>query len=919
MNERRDAASASSRRGLKPGLFPRITARLARVALAQVATLACASFALLATPRSAFAQERGAAALEQLVRGLTTTGRVLVVGAHPDDEDTQLLAWLARERQVQVAYLSLSRGDGGQNLIGNDLGEALGAIRTEELLAARRLDGATQYFSRAYDFGFSKHAAETFTHWDREALTTDVVRVIRAFRPHVVIAVWSGTRADGHGHHEAAGLLARDAYDAAADTARFPAALHGRAWEPAKFYRGAWARGLTPTLTFNVGAYDPVLGRSPAELAAASRSMHRSQGQGGLERRGAVMSRLTREATRVNGATPAAGEASIFDGVDTTFARLTGLRAEVRTPLEEAGRLLDWARTHLDLRAPHRVVDSLAQAVARLDQARARLPRCGFGPRRSVFGRTMTVEHCTAEQLDLEPALDAMHARAQRALLAAAGIAIEVEAGQELLAFGDSMPVTVTVHNRGRSPVTLMRVVMTGSPTSAGSGIAPVTILPDSTARVERRVIGLVDSRPWWLGGRDGAMFADNRSPEDGVARISYGADAALVPSVAVEEGARRMSDVRVTLLLGEVATEVDGGPMFRRVADQVLGERWRPAGGVPTITIALDRGLEWVPAGKPLDRRIRVTLRSHTVRERGVRLRFLLPAGVRVEGAPDSFALAAGEVKELFVRLRGTLPAGRHEFGVGAESEGTTYVDGFRAIEYEHIRPLRIYRSSAFYIQAVPVTVPRALTVAYVTGVSDAVAPSLRGLDIPTTVLAPEELPLVDLSRYTTVVIGPRAYDAHPELATQNPRLFEWVRQGGTLVVQYGQFEMMRAGMMPHPVAFTRPAARVTIEGAPVRVTEPASKLLTWPNRITAADWDGWVQERALYMPSTIDPAYRTPLEMHDPDEPENRGAILDLPMGKGRYVYTSLSLFRQVPAGIPGSMRLLVNLLSAGLTPPQ
>ncbi|MBX7120418.1 MAG: PIG-L family deacetylase, partial [Gemmatimonadaceae bacterium] len=296
---------------------------------------ALATLVLLAAPRAASGQARGAAALDQLVRGITTTGRVLVIGAHPDDEDTQLLAWLARGHQVHVAYLSLTRGDGGQNLIGNELGEALGAIRTEELLAARRLDGAEQFFSRAYDFGFSKNAEETFTHWDREALTGDVVRVIRAWRPHVVIAVWSGTRADGHGHHEAAGLLARDGYEVAGDTMRFPVATHGQPWVPAKFYRGAW-RGGMGTLQFNVGAYDPVLGRSPAELAAASRSQHRSQGQGGLERRGTVMSRLTREASRVNEATPAAQERSPFDGIDTTAQRFA--RVDAAAPVPPAAR-----------------------------------------------------------------------------------------------------------------------------------------------------------------------------------------------------------------------------------------------------------------------------------------------------------------------------------------------------------------------------------------------------------------------------------------------------------------------------------------------------------------------------------------------------------------------------------------------------
>ncbi len=876
--------------------------------LAALATVAVA-------PRSALGQERGAVALDQALRGLTVTGRVLVIGAHPDDEDTHLLAWLAREHRVHVAYLSLTRGDGGQNLIGNDLGEGLGAIRTEELLAARRLDGAQQFFSRAYDFGFSKNADETFQHWHREALATDVVRVIRAYRPQVVIAVWSGTRADGHGHHEASGILAREAFEVAGDTVRFPVELHGRAWVPAKFYRGAWARAVAPTMTFNVGAYDAVSGHSPAELAAASRSMHRSQGQGGLERRGVTMSQLTRERTRVNESTPASVERSIFDGIDTTMARVASLRPEVSGYLARAARQLDWAEVNVDLRRPHLIVDSIAQAVIQLEAARNATPRCGLIPRRMEHQPDLPPFDCAVADLDLDVALDRLLVRARHALLEAAGVTIEVTAERELLASADSMPVTVRVHNRGVGTVVVRGIRVTGM--LRGGVITPVEILPDSSAHFAFILLGLVDQRPWWISGRDGAMFADNRSPDDGTALISYQADAALVPSVSLPEDGRRLSDTQVTIGIGQAITTISAGEVRYRVADPVLGEQWRPAGGVPPVTLELDRGLEWVRAAHPIDRRIRLTLRSHTARERRFALGYLLPTGVRVEGAPDSVVLAPGEVKEIFVRLRGTLAVGRHEFGIGAASEGTVYTEGFRTIDYPHIRPIRLYRSSALYLQAVAVTVPKTLAVAYVTGVSDAVAPALRGLEIPTTVLTAAELPLVDLSRYTTVVIGPRAFEVTPELATQNARLFAWVRQGGTLVVQYGQFEMMRPGMMPFPMTHTRPAARVTLENAPVQVLDTASTLLTWPNRIAAADWQAWVQERGLYMPSTIDSRYRTPLAMNDPDEPANRGAILEATLGKGRYVYTTLSLFRQIPAGVPGGMRLLVNLLSAGLIP--
>lgn len=852
-----------------------------------------AATVVLSGSASAGAQDRGAVALDQAVRGVGVTARVLVIGAHPDDEDTQFLAWLARGHQVHVGYLSLSRGDGGQNLIGNELGEALGAIRSEELLAARRIDGAQQFFSRAYDFGFSKNATETFKHWDREELTADVVRVIRAFKPHVVVAIWSGTRGDGHGHHEAAGLIARDGYDAAGDTARFPVDPHGAPWEPAKFYRGAWSlRTIQPTLTFDVGRYDPVIGASPAELAARSRSQHRSQGQGGLERRGVTLSRLAREASRVNAATPATEERTLFDGIDTSLTRIAPPGSQFHDQVALLRDLATWVQRNLDLRQPHLVVDSLAALVRGIQ----------------LTQRYMETAPPSADAIT---SLEGMLTRAQRALLEAAGVAIEVTGRQELLAFREGMPAFITVHNRGRQPVTIRGATITGAAPAADIDFA---LAPDSLVRLDFPISGLLDHRPWWIGRREGAMFPDRASPPDGISRVAA-ADAAVVPAVTIAEEARALTQSRVTLTIAGVTTTVSAGPVMFRAADAVLGELWKPAGGVAPITLEVDRGLEWVRADQPVDLRIRLTIRSHGSQARMLRLRYLLPAGIRIEGQDGTIAIAAGEVKELFLQLKGQLPEGRYEFGVGAVSDSVTYVDGFREISYPHIRPIRLYRTSALYLQSVKVNVPRNLSVAYVTGVSDLSAPALRSLGIPTTILTAAELPLLDLSRYTTVVIGPRAYETHPELASQNGRLIGFVARGGTLVVQYGQYEMARPGMVPFPIDFTRPAARVTLEEAEVRVLQQTSRLLTWPNRIGSADWGGWVQERALYMPSTIDPRWRTPLAMNDPDEPENRGAILDANVGQGRYVYTSLSLFRQIPAGVPGAMRLFVNLLSAGV----
>jgi len=870
------------------------------------AALAGLALALALAPRLALGQERGAAALDQLLRGVTVTGRVLMVAAHPDDEDTNLLATLARGHQVHAAYLSLTRGDGGQNLIGNELGEALGAIRTEELLAARRVDGAQQYFARAYDFGFSKNAEETFEQWDREALLGDVVRVIRSFKPHVVVSVWSGTRADGHGHHEAAGLLAQEGFALAGDTLRFPVASHGTPWTPAKLYYGTRTRPAP--LMLAAGAYDPVLGRSPAEIAAESRSMHRSQGFGAVQRRGAVNVGVRRLHTRVNVDTPADSERTMFDGVDTSFARLARLAGGRASALAGIPARMDSLRRVVDLREPGRIAPGLARVVSTLEYLRTAVPQCPLVP------PPATAAPCDAELIELDAALDRSLQRARAALAQAAGVLVEATARQELVAFGDAVQMVVTVYNRGRDTVELRSIAASGFPPQRFP--RPVPIAPGRDTVLAAPVTGLVDLRPWWVGTRQGtAMFRDQESAADGLARVTMGPVAASVPAVSVAEEVRRVTDVRVGVMVAGTETIVDAGPVVYRFADPVLGEQNRPLGGVPPITIALDRTLEYVRAGVPLDRRLRVTVRSHTERPRMLRFRTLIPPGVRGEGLPDSLLLAPGATSELYITLKGQLAAGRHEFGVGVESEGTIFVEGFATIEYPHIRPQRMYRQSAAYLQAVPVNIPRGLRVAYVRGVSDASAPVLSQLEIPLTTLEADQLPLLDLSQYSTVVIGPRAYETSAELRAANPRLFEWVRGGGTLVVQYGQFEMAQPGMMPHPVEFSRPAARVTREDAPVRVLDAQSKLLRWPNRITDADWSDWVQERALYMPSTIDERYRTPLAMQDPEEPEQSGAILDLPMGRGRYVYTSLALFRQLPSGVPGGARLFVNLLSAGL----
>ncbi len=875
--------------------------------------LACAVLCLLAAPRLAFGQERGAAALDHLVQGLMDTPRVLVIAAHPDDEDTQLIAWLSRGRHVETAYLSLTRGDGGQNLIGNELGEALGAIRTQELLAARRIDGGHQYFTRAYDFGFSKSAEETFTHWDHEELLRDVVTVVRSFRPHLIVAVFSGTTRDGHGHHQVSGIVAREAYDLSADTVRFPVEAYGSAWEAQKFYRAARFTGVQATHTFNVGEYNPVAGRSYTEIAGESRSQHRSQGFGVLQRRGVSMDAVSRQASRVNETTPAASERSIFDGIDTTIARLdAGLSVDGRQFLRSAVAHADSARATLDFRRPGQVIPHLAMVASAVAAMRSRMPTCQLPV---GYRRRLDFVNCTPAQLDADAAVEQLHERSAAALLEAAGVAVEATAERELLAFGDSMPAVITVYNRGQQPVVVAAVRLNGHSSPLPT---PVIIAPDSAWRTTRMLVGLLDTRPWWIGGRKGDLFAEKRSPADGLGRVSA-VSSGLLRGVALREDSRLEAEAGVSITVVSATVDSPRAPIVYRFADPVLGEQNRPVGGAPAVSLAFDRGLEWMQADKPVDKMLRLTLQSYSTSARTYSLNVVAPAGITVDSAVRKVTLEPLESRELFLRIRGTLAEGRHQFGVIAEGEMGQYAEGFRTIEYPHINPIRLYRTSGLWLQAVKITVPAGLQTVYVQGVGDLSAAGLRQLSIPVTVVTPQELPLVDLTRVTTVIVGPRAYQASPELRAYNPRLLQFVKDGGTMLVQYGQQEMARPGMMPYPVSFARSAQRVTLEEAPVTVRDPKAQVLTWPNRIGERDWADWVQERSLYMPSVIDAQYAAPLELHDPGEPENTGAILTTRYGKGTYVYTTLSLFRQFPAGVPGSARLFVNLLSAGREPAR
>ena len=725
--------------------------------------------------------------------------RVLWIAAHPDDEDTQLIAWLARGRRVETAYLSLTRGDGGQNLIGNELGEALGVIRTEELLAARRIDGAHQYFARGYDFGFSKTADETRKHWPQDSLLNDVMTVMRAFKPHIVITTFSGTPRDGHGQHQVSAIVARQAYDMAADTVRFPVKTFGAPWTPLKFYRLARFSPQDRTIAINVGEYDPYLGLSYQEIAADSRSQHKSQGEGTQRRKGVVWDYLTREDSRVP-APPAKEEKSIFAGLDTT--RL----------LVQEGRVM-----------------------------RPELP---------------------------------------------APIALEAIADRQTLALGDSAKLAMAIYNRGRVPIRV-----TGA--KSGDVVDARIVLPDSAFRWTYWYHGSEITQPWWLAQpRNGDLFTP------GITGVSED-----------ERERQRWAHLSVRPEGGSVVDVAT--PIVYHYVDRVRGDVQRPLIVAPGISVTLDQAIEMVRVNVASNRMIKATLRSALSDSSAVTVTLSLPRGLSADSLARTIVMAPGATRTLTFKVRGALPRGTHQISVTASAKGKSYQTGYVPIEYPHINPQRIYRPSTINVNAVDVVLPARLNVAYISGVGDNVAPVLQQLGVPLTIVDPDEIPQTDLSRFTAIVVGPRAYQASQTLQDNNDYLLAYLRNGGRLVVQYGQGEMQRPGITPYPITLQQRAERVTDENAPVTFTDPASPVLNSPNKITQDDFKGWVQERATYMPTSFDSHYRTMLAMNDPGEQPNRAAILAARYGRGTYIYVPLALFRQLPAGVPGGARIFANLL--------
>ena len=865
----------------------------------------------------------GAAEVQQALHKLNELGTVLMIAAHPDDERTSVLAYFARGRHMRTAYLSLTRGEGGQNLIGSEQGAQLGIIRTHELLDARQIDGAEQFFTRAIDFGFSKTATETIEKWGRERILSDVVWVIRRYRPDIVILCFTGTSRDGHGHHQTSAILGKDAFQAAGDPNRFPEQLkYVQTWSPKRLLhpiggfggpggRGAQAgpggRGAAPTVDVaggrggrgaaqpadqtpplpragrvETGAFNPVLGYSYEELATISRSMHHSQGTGAMRRPGPAVSEF-----ELVGGAPASKDP--FEGIDTSWNRVPG-GAAVAPILAEAIRTLE-------LSHPEKVLPLLAKA------------------RPMIAAMADPLAKIKLAELD-------------EAIALCAGLWAEALPRQAVATPGSQLSVTTTVLNRSAVEVSFEGARMEGMWNEAlPNPPAKLGYNQGVTAEFARPVPAAQPySQPYWLV----------KPATANVYAIDDQTQIGLPDSPPVLQ-------VRVRLTVAGTPIEIVR-PVRYRYASRAEGEREQPLVVAPAVSVNLPDDVAIFPSAGA--RKVAVSLKAHVAKVEG-ELRLEPTAGWKVEPRSRPFKIdALGEQQEMSFEVTPPAAAAIASLRAIATVGGREIASGMHTIAYPHIPTQSLFPPSTMKLvrSNIQVTVKK---IGYIMGAGDEMPDALRQLGLDVTLLGKSDVEQGDLSRFEAIVTGVRAYEVRPDLKSNHARLMEYVRSGGTYVVQYhttggpdpinaaaagrgapgqqpgapggrGAAAGGRGGNTPvlGPYPFSVPGGnrnRITVEEAPVTFPHPDSRLLQMPNRITQKDFEGWVQERGLYFAVEWDPKYQTVLSANDPGEDPLAGGQLWTRYGKGVYVFTAYSWFRQLPAGVPGAYRLFANLLSA------
>ena len=864
--------------------------------------------------------DQGAVGLALALRRLPATGSLLDITAHPDDEDNALLVMMRRGRGLRTGLLTLTRGDGGQNEIGPELFQALGIIRSEELMSMHRYDDARQFFTRAYEFGYSFSVEETLERWGEEPILEDMVRVIRSFRPQVILSLPRGGEGGGQ-HHQASARLAEKAFHAAADPARFPHQLQEglRPWKAAKLYeRFRWQGGgpegsaerPARVVEVSTGAYDPILGRTFAQLGHESRSMHKCQGMAQL---------LAAPGQRSSLWNPVAsqeemkeGEADLFEGIDTTLMVLARF---TETDLDRLPFLVP---------SIHRIQLAIRQAGEAFDPRDPGLttPFVAEGLRRLRLLRQQFYASGLSEEDEYEIffLLNKKEEDFVHALNLANQMVLEATVDDGRVTPGQELELTLVLFNGGSHPVVVWswevatkgdwQIEYPGNDFSnfqLGAGEV-------RTFKVGVRVSSDAEvTEPYWSGPMEDA---DRFRIQGKDASAPWGP-----PELFVQVGYRSFG---VESTLGAPAE-------YRYTGPWVGGEQRHDLMVVPRISLAVEPEISVLPlsaARKGRELRVQVTHNGNQAVAGEVVLE--APRGWKIV---PPFHLLKFEREEESIATTFTvyppenLREGTLEIQAVGGFGGQSFGRGFQVIDYHHIQRRHLYRSAQVRLQVLNVEIDPEVRVGYIVGVGDYVPEALGQLEADFELLGPDQLASSDLDRFDTIFTGVRAYLNREDLKAYNDRLLQWVEQGGTLIVQYNKFEFNGPGsggsaqkfssspFAPFPVVVGR--GRVTDERAPIRVLAPDHPLFLVPNEIGEEDWQGWVQERGLYFLGQKDARYRDLVAMEDPfpfNADEKLGALVEARYGKGRWIYVGLGLWRQLPAGVPGSYRLLANLVSLG-----
>lgn len=819
---------------------------------------------------------RHASALFLALKKLNTLGSVLYVAAHPDDENTAFIAYAANERLWRATYLSITRGDGGQNIIGSEQSELLGIIRTQELLAARRKDGGEQFFTRALDFGYSKTPEETMNIWGKERVLADVVWAIRVLRPDVIVTRFPVTGEGGHGHHTASAILAEEAFAAAGDPNRFPEHLRFvKVWQPKRVVWNAWLPILEarkgdistyPALDLSV--YSPLLGKSMTEIAAESRSMHKSQGFGASAARGELINYFELRA----GDAPSGGD--IFSGIDATWNRVKG-GAEI-------GKILDEAAKKFQPENPTAILPLLVKAYKAMNALEKSSGDDYWIPlkRRELVNVIRLCAGVWTEAIAQN--------QPQQGETGYSGVP------------GGLVRIAASIVNRSNAQITLKRVLFP----FAGDSLVnkPLERGKYQTVVVTKTIpLSTPISQPYWL----------ESPPEQGAFVV---ADQNMIG--APENPPALVASFVVVIAGEEFALEE---PVLHRRTDRVLGETYRPFVVAPPVAVNFSRKSFIFP--DTAQKEISVLVVANEARISG-KVRLSLPDGW--SATPESIAFdlpKKGDEMRAVFRIKPPLVSVRAEEFVRAEAtlEGAnpiTVDKSMTTIQYNHIPAQVVFSPARARLLRVE-TRKSIASVGYIAGASDEVGEYLAQCGFRVQYLSDEEIEEGDLSRFDAIVTGVRVYNdnARPRLRQQQERLLQYVQNGGTMIAQYQLANNLATDSLgPYPFTISR--ERVTEENAAVNILLPEHLVLRFPNVITSRDFEGWVQERGLYFASRWDKRYEALFSCNDAGETEKKGGLLLARHGKGVFIYTGFSWFRQLPAGVPGAYRIFVNLLHASQT---